>query len=70
MLALNTKYYHAEELAEFLGCPPELIYWIIEKGALSPTWEYKEPWFPKESLDQLFTELNLTPQLTKTKQDL
>jgi hypothetical protein len=63
MLKENDKLYHAEELAEFLGSPSELIYWMIENEALTPVWIGEEPWFPKRDLDILFDELNLAPKV-------
>ena len=64
MLKQNTKNYHAEELAEFLGSPSELVYWMIENEVLSPIWQDGEPWFSKNDIDLLFDELNLNPQVT------
>jgi len=57
----STRTYHAEELAEFLCTPMEIVYWLIENNVITPTWLKQEPWFTKEYLDSLFSEIGLRP---------
>ena len=54
------QHYHAEELAEFLSSPQELIYWLIYNDVLAPNWVNGEPWFSKDYLDEL-NDFDLTP---------
>jgi len=57
-----SRRYHAEELAEFLCSPRDLIYWLIYNDVIVPTWVDGEPWFTKGYLDALFSDIDLTPR--------